>query len=133
MGLVALQVAVVLIMVVLTAFLYKKIAMLSVGEEEVGEAFWIIKLPPDRLDLPVGNYLVGNGMFNDIYIDTGNEPLRMYWNIQKNKVLVTVLKGKIRISDKTYKSNQKEQILIEDNTRIYVGNLQLKFLKRGGG
>jgi len=133
MGLVVLQIITVLVMGVLTVFLLREITRSSAEEEESGEAFWTIKLPPDRLDMPTGNYLLGNGMFNDIYIDTGREPLRMYLNIQKNKIFVTVLKGKIRISDKTYKSNRREQIIIEDNTRVYAGNIQLKFLKRGGG
>lgn len=118
-------------------------------EEEAEDICWNIKtfrvgkarktfayyfMPPgklkDEIGLQTGVYVLGNGLFNDIYLDSAGDRTKIYLNVQRDKIYLTVLKGHIVMQSYRYEANAKEMIMLEDMSRTEIGDVMLQFCKR---
>lgn len=83
----------------------------------------------DKLELPEGSFYLGNSMIlDDIVVDTKNK-IRLYLNIQPDQVLITVLKGSLRIRERVYEQDQTQQIAINDHMVIFFDGIKITFKK----
>ena len=91
-------------------------------------------LPPNYLQdvilLQTGVYTLGNGIWNDIYLDEAEEAVKIHLNVQQNQIYLTVLKGHVTIQSYCYHANSKEVILLEDMSKVEIGSILLKFSRR---
>lgn len=84
----------------------------------------------EELHLPLGVFFAGNRWTDTIYLGVGGERVRLFLNIQKEEIVLTVLEGKIQTKNGVYEANKREQISIHDFTKIVVGDLELQFLRK---
>ena len=63
-------------------------------------------------------------ILDDIVVDTKNK-IRLYLNVQPDKVLLTVLKGSLRIRERVYEQDQTRQIVINDHMVIFFDGIKL--------
>lgn len=67
-------------------------------------------------------------ILDDIVVDTKNK-IRLYLNVQPDKVLLTVLKGSLRIRERVYEQDQTRQIVINDHMVIFFDGIKITFRK----
>ena len=83
----------------------------------------------DRVELPEGSFYLGSSMIlDDIVVYTKNK-IRLYLNVQPDKVLVTVLKGSLIIRERVYEQDQTRQIVINDHMVIFFDGIKITFRK----
>lgn len=109
-----------------------KVRAIRVGKAKKTFAYYFF--PPDYLKdeivLQTGVYTLGNRIWNDVYLDVAEEPVKIHLNVQQNQVYLTVLKGHVTIQSYHYHANSKENILLEDMSRVEIGEILLQFSKR---
>ena len=115
-------------------YLYFAVGNLMRKSHSVGEIVWLAEMEKEGklkiLELPEGSFLVGNGLMNDIRIRTEGPTVRLYMNVQRREVAVSVLKGKIMIGNYTYQRDAKERIVLSDGKSVQIGNVSLRFVKK---
>lgn len=84
----------------------------------------------DEIKLQTGVYALGNGIFDDIYLDSGGDRTKIHLNVQRDNIYLTVLRGHIVMQSYRYEANAKEMIMIEDMSRTEIGDVLLQFCKR---
>lgn len=84
----------------------------------------------DEIELQPGLYVLGNGFLDDIYLDSAGDRTNIHLNVHRDKIYLTVLKGYITMQSYRYEANAKEMILIEDMSRVEIGDIMLQFYKR---
>lgn len=91
-------------------------------------------MPPgklkDEIELQSGLYVLGNGIFDDIYLDSAGDRTKIHLNVHRERIYLTVLKGHVTMQSYRYEANTKEMILIEDMCRAEIGDVMLQFCKR---
>ena len=86
----------------------------------------------DTIALPEDVFLMGNRLWDDIYIDTGGGRIKLYLNVQKDKILLSVLEGQVVIHNRVAEKNGCTTMEIQDFTKIIVGELFLQFQRKRG-
>ena len=86
----------------------------------------------DTIALPEDTFLMGNRIWDDIYIDTGGGRIRLYLNVQKDKILLSVLKGQVVIHNHIVEENRYTTIEIQDFTKVIAGDISLQFQRKRG-
>lgn len=84
----------------------------------------------DELELPLGVFFAGNRWRDTIYIGTGGERVRLFLNIQKSEVVLTVLEGRVQTRNGIYEANQSKQITLQDFSKVMIGDVELQFLRK---
>ena len=82
--------------------------------------------------LPEDTFLMGNRMGDDIYLDAGHGRVKLYLNVQKDRILLSVLKGRAMIHNRMYEANSHEMIEIFDFKRVVVEDIALQFQRKKG-
>ncbi len=83
----------------------------------------------DEVAVSEGTYCAGNRLIDDLYIDCSGQRIRLYLNVQKDKVFVSVLKGIISVDQNSYGADPEKRIEIREYATIVVGETQLQFRK----
>lgn len=84
----------------------------------------------DEAVLPEGSFYLGSNIFlDDIVLNTGRR-VSIYLNVMPDKVLLTVLKGQVKINGYVYQTDQNRQIVIHDYMEVFVNEARLLFRKR---
>lgn len=78
------------------------------------------------------SYLVGNRMRNDLYVDASGKEVRLFVNVQKEKIYLTVLEGFAMISGWNYEADKTRRIEIDDRTRVTLSDIELEFVRKRG-
>lgn len=118
-------------------------------EEKAGHDIWLLKSQrfgpstsgflhrlllhrhqSDEVGLEEGAFYMGNGVRDDIFLDTKEERVRVYLNVAKEKIYLTVLKGSVKINGYTYKKDPSRQLIIQDYTEVFVHEAKLTFQRR---
>ena len=73
--------------------------------------------------------ILGNGMFDDVYIDTSGHRVKLYLNVQRDKIFLSVLKGSVMIDNNTFVANKKEIIPLEEFSQVKIEDVLLRFTK----
>ena len=141
------QLAAVLFLVIIIVFLYFYLRKED-GEEKMGKDIWTLRcqrIEPtsgirlsrmllfrrylDEASLPEGSfYLGGNVLLDDIVLNT-KKSIRLYLNVMPDKVLLTVLKGRVKINGYVYYKDQNRQIIIRDHMEVFANEAKLIFRK----
>ena len=83
----------------------------------------------DEASLPEGNFYLGsNVLLDDIVLNT-EKSIRLYLNVMPDKVLLTVLKGQVKINGYIYQKDQNRQIVIHDHMEVFANEARLIFRK----
>lgn len=98
--------------------IYRKLLTLRGTRREVG-------LCEDR-------YLAGNRLRDDLYLDAGGRRVRLYINVQSERLLLTVLQGEIRINQHKYTADKGVRIEISDWTRVEIQDMEIEFVRKRG-
>ena len=75
---------------------------------------------------------MGNGFGMDIYLDTPpQEKLKLFLDVRRDCVYITVLKGSVSIAGFRYKADPHKRIRLDESMRfrIHAGNIDLSFRK----
>lgn len=86
----------------------------------------------ERIALEEERYLAGNRMRDDFYIDVSGKRIRLFINVQQDKIYLTVLKGLVEISNCIYEADKTRRIEINDMTRVVVSDIELEFIRKRG-
>lgn len=130
---------------------YEWVCFLLFGktEEEQGEIVWNIiserigtarksmrnifmnrKLLSEKIGLSEGCYFMGNRRRDEIYVDSSGPRIRLYVNVQKERVFLTVLKGHISIDSQVVYANRAARTELPDYSKIRIADIELQFMKR---
>ena len=83
------------------------------------------------IPLSEGTYIVSNRFINDIYVEASGPIVKLYLNVQKNKVYVSVLKGHISIDNCTCYSNRTTRVEIPEYSRLRIADVEVQFCRKG--
>ena len=83
----------------------------------------------DEASLPEGSFYLGsNVLLDDIVLNT-KKSIRLYLNVMPDKVLLTVLKGQVKINGYIYQKDQNRQIVIHNYMEVFANEARLLFRK----
>lgn len=81
-------------------------------------------------ELGEDRYLAGNRMTDDLYLDVSGKRVRLYINVQSDRLFLTVIQGAVHIEYHTYEADQGKRIEIPDRTKVIVSDLELEFIRK---
>ena len=118
------------------------------GEERTGKNIWTIRCrrtapvsgfglrqillfrrQRDEASLPEGSFYLGSNMLLDDIVLNTKKSIRLYLNVMPDKVLLTVLKGKVKINGYIYQKDQNRQIVIHNYMEVFANEARLIFRK----
>lgn len=118
------------------------------GEERTGKNIWTIRCrrtapvsgfglrqillfrrQRDEASLPEGRFYLGSNMLLDDIVLNTKKSIRLYLNVMPDKVLLTVLKGQVKINGYIYQKDQNRQIVIHNYMEVFVNEARLIFRK----
>lgn len=118
------------------------------GEERTGKNIWTIRCrrtapvsgfglrqillfrrQRDEASLPEGSFYLGSNMLLDDIVLNTKKSIRLYLNVMPDKVLLTVLKGQVKINGYIYQKDQNRQIVIHNYMEVFVNEARLIFRK----
>ena len=118
------------------------------GEERTGKNIWTIRCrrtapvsgfglhqmllfrrQQDQASLPEGSFYLGSNMLLDDIVLNTKKSIRLYLNVMPDKVLLTVLKGQVKINGYIYQKDQNRQIVIHDYMEVFANEARLIFRK----
>lgn len=133
----------------LAVFLWISMEFTRDGTEDDGELLWDMwserigapkkkiwrvwnegKNSQSYVALPEGCYFMGNRLWDEIYVDSFGCTVRMYLNVQKEKMYLSVLRGSIYIDNQLYCADRSRRIEIQEYSRIRISDIEVKFDKR---
>lgn len=83
------------------------------------------------LGLPQGSIIAGNRWIDELYIASAGTRTKLLFNIQRDKLYVSVLKGSILIEGYEYLANKKARISLPDYSKLIIcDDIELSFNKR---
>ena len=75
-------------------------------------------------------YYVGNRIYDDIYIKSDSKArVRAYLNVHEDRILMTVLKGKVFVNEKEYVENCKKRITLGEFSNVRFADTDMVFQK----
>lgn len=118
------------------------------GEERTGKNIWTIRCrrtapvsgfglrqillfrrQRDEASLPEGSFYLGSNMLLDDIVLNTKKSIRLYLNVMPDKVLLTVLKGQVKINGYIYQKDQNRQIVIHNYMEVFANEARLIFRK----
>ena len=81
--------------------------------------------------LSEGTYIVSNRFSNDIYVDASGPIVKLYLNVQRGKVYVSIIKGHISIDNCTCYADQTTRVEIPEYSRVRIADVEVQFCRRG--
>lgn len=150
MKVVVFQLLAVASLAVLAIFLWISMEFTRDGTNSDGELIWDLRVEriaapkkkfwkvwteegrQSNVSLPEGCYYCGNRRISDdIYVDSSGGTVRMYLNVQKEKLYLSVLKGNIYIDNQLYCADPSKRIEIQEYARIRISDdIEVRFNKR---
>ena len=83
------------------------------------------------IPLSEGTYIVSNRFMNDVYVDASGPTVKLYLNVQKSKVYVSVLKGHISIDNRSCYANRTTRVEIHEYSRLRIMDVEVQFCRKG--
>lgn len=103
----------------------------------IGSVRWrlrsfLVKGSTERIQLTEGTFLIGNRLRDDIFIDDTGKRILLLVNVQKQKVLVNVLKGSVYIMGESLEADEDVEGRLEvrsSGMKIELNDVELEFLR----
>lgn len=106
----------------------------------VGPARWrlrsfLVRGSTEKIRLKEGTLIVGNRFKDECYVDDTGERILLFVNVQRQKILLSVLKGTIYISGECYEADEdvEGRIEVRSGMKIELNDVELEFIRGGGG
>ena len=115
---------------------------------EIEEKFWLLKGRPEgpsghggvwtryrertsEVLLGRDKYFIGNRLWDDIYVRTsGTRRMRCYLNVQKDQIVLTIMRGYIVLGQRRYEADSKKKIrLSEFSDVLMMDGVEIVFQK----
>ena len=110
----------------------------TMSAERIGASkfrFWqkIMKKKVLSISVPLseGPYIVSNGLINDIYVDSSGPVVKLYLNVQREKVYLSIMKGHISINNCTCYADRTNRFEIPEYSRIRIMDVEVQFCRKG--
>ena len=89
----------------------------------------------EKIRLEEGTLIVGNRLRDECYIDDTGERVKLFLNIQRQKVLVNVLKGRAYVGGECWGADEDVdgRIEVRSGMKIELNDVELEFIRGGGG
>ena len=114
--------------------------MWTMRARRVGPARWCLRSffargSSEKIRLEEGTLIVGNRLRDECYIDDTGERVKLFLNIQRQKVLVNVLKGKAYVGGECWGAAEDVdgRIEVRSGMKIELNDVELEFIRGGGG
>lgn len=87
----------------------------------------------EKIRLEEGILIVGNRLRDECYIDDTGERVKLFLNIQRQKVLVNVLKGRAYVGGKYWEADEdvEGRIEVRSGMKIELNDVELEFIRGG--
>lgn len=105
--------------------------------QDIEEKIWKVRAANGaEILLGKNRYYMGNRLWDDVYIKTKGRKkrYRIYLNVQKDQILITVLRGSIVVDQKRYGTNYRRKIRVSEFSDVRIdGTEEIMFrrLKEG--
>ena len=113
--------------------------MWTMRARRVGPARWCLRSfargSSEKIRLEEGTLIVGNRLRDECYIDDTGERVKLFLNIQRQKVLVNVLKGRAYVGGECWGADEDVdgRIEVRSGMKIELNDVELEFIRGGGG
>lgn len=89
----------------------------------------------EKIRLTEGTLIVGNRLKDECYIDDTGERVKLFLNVQRQKVLVNVLKGRAYVGGECWEADEDVdgRIEVRSGMKIELNDVELEFIRGGGG
>lgn len=80
------------------------------------------------------HYYIGNRVYDDVYIKSDSKArTRAYLNVHEDRIIMTVLKGKVFVNEKEYVADYKKRITLSEFSDVRIADTEMVFqrLKKG--
>lgn len=99
-----------------------------------GEKTWFQKIIGKHvlkgsIALEEDQYWMGNRIQDELYVDAAGCRVKLYLNVQRDSVYLSVLEGEVMIQNQVYGPDKTSRILIRNNDTVLFEDLELQFLK----
>lgn len=118
----------------------ESMTMWTMRARRVGPARWCLRSfftrgSSEKIRLEEGTLIVGNRLRDECYIDDTGERVKLFLNIQRQKVLVNVLKGRAYVGGECWEADEDVdgRIEIRSGMKIELNDVELEFIRGGGG
>lgn len=118
----------------------ESMTMWTMRARRVGPAKWRLysffaRGSSEKIRLEEGTLIVGNRLRDECYIDDTGERVKLFLNIQRQKVLVNVLKGKAYVGGECWEADEDVdgRIEVRSGMKIELNDVELEFIRGGGG
>lgn len=114
--------------------------MWTMRARRVGPARWCLRSffvrgSSEKIRLEEGTLIVGNRLRDECYIDDTGERVKLFLNVQRQKVLVNVLKGRAYVGGECLEADEDVdgRIEVRSGMKIELNDVELEFIRGGGG
>ena len=114
--------------------------MWTMRARRVGPAKWRLcsffaRGSSEKIRLEEGTLIVGNRLRDECYIDDTGERVKLFLNVQRQKVLVNVLKGRAYVGGECLEADEDVdgRIEVRSGMKIELNDVELEFIRGGGG
>ena len=83
------------------------------------------------IPLSEGTFIVSNRLSGDIYVDSSGPAVKLYLNVQRGKLYVSILKGKISIDNCTCYANQTNRFELREYSSLRIADVTVQFCRKG--
>ena len=109
--------------------------MWTMRARRVGPARWCLRSffargSSEKIRLEEGTLIVGNRLRDECYIDDTGERVKLFLNIQRQKVLVNVLKGRAYVGGECWGADEDVdgRIEVRSGMKIELNDVELEFM-----
>ena len=118
----------------------ESMTMWPMRARRVGPAKWrlcsfFVRGSSEKIRLEEGTLIVGNRLRDECYIDDTGERVKLFLNVQRQKVLVNVLKGRAYVGGECWEADEDVdgRIEVRSGMKIELNDVELEFIRGGGG
>lgn len=118
----------------------ESMTMWTMRARRVGPAKWrlcsfFVRGSSEKIRLEEGTLIVGNRLRDECYIDDTGERVKLFLNVQRQKVLVNVLKGRAYVGGECWEADEDVdgRIEVRSGMKIELNDVELEFIRGGGG
>ena len=116
----------------------ESMTMWTMRARRIGPAKWRLRSlfareSTEKIRLTEGTLTVGNRLKDECYIDDTGERVKLFLNVQRQKILVNVLKGRVYVGGECYEVDEDVDGRIEmrSGMKIELDDVELEFIRGG--
>ena len=110
----------------------------TIRARRIGPAKWRLRSlfareSTEKIRLTEGALIVGNRLKDECYIDDTGERVKLFLNVQRQKILVNVLKGRVYVGGECYEADEDVdgRIEVRSGMKIEINDVELQFIRGG--